>query len=305
MSRMQRRPRARGCDPRYSRRVTVQRREATVSMRIARVMAFLMAGGLAAGACGSAPARRGSPENGLSSPTSGPGAPPLPVGRAVVGDTGLGEAVVLDDDRTLVVEATFGCGGPPKLVAQVEKATVELRLVTATVAAGTVCATVLGFGPVTTTLSVPLGDRRLVTSTDAPIVEVRQAELVAPRYLPGGYRLRIVVPGVRVPVGSAVSAPCATELYVDPEGSGAPVAIAECLGAAMPRPPVGWSVLPPATIGGAAALVAEVSSAGSVYGRSITWSAGGNGLVVETGLAGNGKQVPGEPALVAVANHLH
>ena len=214
------------------------------------------------------------------------------------------EVAVLSNDRTLVAEASWGCSGPPRLVATPLTRSVLLALAQPPVPRGAICSTVLAFGPVRTTLPWPLGQRRLVQrATLAPVPVVYQSRLPPVAVLPPGYHLSALVPGAQFAgPGTGARLP-STRTYVAARGGLAPILVCQAAGPGNPAGagPGGWPVRAVLSVHGNRAVYRAGGTGSGTYARMITWRAGGQLITVASLQTASGQTVPAEGELLATA----
>jgi hypothetical protein len=213
------------------------------------------------------------------------------------------QVAVLSDDRTLVAETTWGCGGPPRLVAAEMTHAVVLVLAQPPPPPGP-CAAVLLSGPVRNRLTTPLGDRRLLRRTSlTAIAAVYQSKLASVSVLPPGYRFDGLVPGSGFSSRAQGDRDFSTRTFT--LKGGAPVTISEATGTAIPRMPYSWLVTATVDVSGHQAVCRAETFDGAVDTRSIAWSAGGRVFVVvsQQGLVSD--HVPSQAQLLATARGVH
>jgi hypothetical protein len=242
-------------------------------------------------ACGAAHAPAPGPRGKAAPARFAPGTALLPVS----------EVAVLSDDRTLVAEAVWGCGGPPRLVAAPLARTVVLVLAQPP-PKGVICAADLVFGPVHTTLAAPLRGRTLVQRRSlAPIPTVYQSGLAAVSALPPGYRFAALVPGSTLPGFGPGDRLASTRTFTAAQGDRAPVLVCEARGTALPAGPSGWPVLAALNVHDDRAIYRAEASGGTVDARMIAWAAGQRVFAVVSRQDQAGQHVPSEAQLLAVA----
>jgi hypothetical protein len=207
-------------------------------------------------------------------------------------------ALVEPDGRHIVVPYTGGgCVVGAKVTATETRSTVILVL-RQVLSGASICPADLIVGlTVTVTLPHPLWGRSLVDgSTHRPIPYFDGRKLLRVTYLPPGFRFSAYLP---------YPAPAVTAWereFVSPGQATAPVYIEQVPGNAAVGP--SWPVTARVEVGGRRAALSVLTSNGQVYGRAITWRAGGYSLVVYTVMVRAGQRLLSVAKLNAVANGL-
>ncbi|MGH3254542.1 MAG: hypothetical protein ACRDOU_03910 [Streptosporangiaceae bacterium] len=115
-------------------------------------------------------------------------------------------------------------------------------------------------------------------------------------YLPPGYRFSAYVP---------YPAPAVTAWereFVAPGRATAPVDVEQVPGNAAVAP--SWPVTAQVKVGGRRAELSVLTSGGQVFGRAITWRAGGYAFVVYTVMVRSGQRLLSAAELTGIANGL-
>jgi hypothetical protein len=207
-------------------------------------------------------------------------------------------ALVAPDGRHLVVPYTGGgCVVGGRLTAAQTDSTVTLWL-RQVMSGASVCPADLIVGlTVRVTLSHPLWGRALVDGfTGRPIHYFDGRKLLRVTYLPPGFRFSAYQP---------YPAPAVTAWereYVLSSQSTAPVEVEQVPGSTAPAP--SWPVTARVEVGGRRAALSVLTSDGQVFGRAVTWRAGGYSFVVYTVSYRNGQRVLSAAELTRIANGL-
>ena len=207
-------------------------------------------------------------------------------------------ALVAPDGRQVVVPYTGGgCVVGAKLTATETRSTVTLVLLQV-LSGAAICPADLIVGlTASVTLPQPLWGRSLVDgSTHRPIPYFDGRKLLHVTYLPPGYRFSAYLP---------YPAPGVTDWereFVSPGQASAPVDVEQVLGNAAIGP--SWPVTARVEVGGRRAALSVLTSNGQVYGRAITWRAGGYSFVVYTVMVRAGQRLLSAAELTAIANGL-
>lgn len=152
-------------------------------------------------------------------------APPMPAGSNL---DAIHEAVVLSDDRTVVVDTSWGSNlERPWLVIAGQESQVSLALVEPPALPGP--NDLVGYGGTAqATLVSPLGGRPLIDqSTGQPIPTVHQAAMAEVTALPPGYRLDGIEPGTMIGLVNDQPLTGAVRTYTAPKGDGAPLEVTQ------------------------------------------------------------------------------
>jgi len=207
-------------------------------------------------------------------------------------------ALVAPDGRHIVVPYTGGgCVQGATLTATEtgSKVTLVLRQV---LSGAAICPADLIVGlDVSVTLPHPLWGRSLVDgSTGRPIPYFDGRKLLRVTYLPPGYRFSAYMP-------YPAPAVLAWEREFVPRGQAtAPVWVEQVTGNASVGP--SWPVTARVKIGGRRAALSVLTSSGQVFGRAITWRAGGYAFVVYTVAVRAGQRLLSTAELTGIANGL-
>ncbi len=184
------------------------------------------------------------------------------------------DALVAPDGRLIVVTYTGGgCVVGARLTATQTRSAVTLVL-RQVLSGASICPADLIEGlTVTVTLPRPLWGRSLIDgSTGRAIPYLDGRKLLRVTYLPPGFRFSAYLPDPAAAVTAwereFVSAGLAT----------APVDVVQVRGNTAVGP--SWPVTAQVTVGGLRAALSVLTSNGQVYGRAITWRAGGYSFVV-------------------------
>ena len=207
-------------------------------------------------------------------------------------------ALVAPDGRHVVVPYIGGgCGVGAKLKATEtgSRVTLVLRQV---LSGASICPADLILGlTVMVTLPHPLWGRSLVDgSTGRPIAYFDGRKLLRVTYLPPGYRFSAYQP---------YPAPGVTAWereFVSRGQAFAPVEVEQVRGDTAPAP--SWPVIARVEVGGRRAALSVLTSNGQVYGRAITWRAGGYSFVVYTVSYRAGQRVLSAAQLARIADGL-
>ena len=207
-------------------------------------------------------------------------------------------ALVAPDGRHIVVPYTGGgCVQGATLTATEtgSKVTLVLRQV---LSGAAICPADLIVGlDVSVTLPHPLWGRSLVDgSTGRPIPYFDGRKLLRVTYLPPGYRFSAYMP-------YPAPAVLAWEREFVPRGQAtAPVWVEQVTGNASVGP--SWPVTARVKVGGRRAALSVLTSSGQVFGRAITWRAGGYAFVVYTVAVRAGQRLLSTAELTGIANGL-
>jgi hypothetical protein len=207
-------------------------------------------------------------------------------------------ALVAPDGRHVVVPYTGGgCVVGARLTATEtgSKVTLVLRQV---LSGASVCPADLIVGlTVRVTLPHPLWGRALVDGlTGRPIHYFDGRKLLRVTYLPPGYRFSSYQP---------YPAPAVTaweRVFVSPGRGTAPVEVEQIPGNTAVAP--SWPVTAHVEVDGRLAALSVLTSDGQVFGRAITWRAGGYAFVVYTVSYRAGQRVLSATELTRIANGL-
>jgi hypothetical protein len=140
------------------------------------------------------------------------------------------EAVVLSDDRSVVVDIGWGgCQTRPWLVATEQAAVVDLAVVQPPLLSETEACPLVGYGGTAqATLVSPLGSRPLIDqSTGQPIPTVHEAAMAEVTVLPPGYRFDRIELGTMIGLVNDQPVSGAVRTYTDPRGDGAPLSVTQ------------------------------------------------------------------------------
>jgi len=150
---------------------------------------------------------------------------------------------------------------------------------------------------VAVTLRHPLWGRSLVDgSTGRPIPYLDGRKLLRVTYLPPGYRFSAYMPYL---------APAVTAWereFASPGQATAPVWVEQVPGNTADGP--SWPVTAQVKVGGRRAALSVLTSGGQVFGRAITWRAGGYAFVVYTVMVRAGQGLLSTAELTAIASGL-
>jgi hypothetical protein len=207
-------------------------------------------------------------------------------------------ALVAPDGRQVVVPYTGGgCVVGAKVTATETRSTVTLVL-RQVLSGASICPADLIVGlTVTVTLPDPLWGRSLVDgSTRRPIPYVDGRKLLRVTYLPPGFRFSAYQPYP----DPAVTA--WEREFVSRGQATAPVDVEQVPGNAAVGP--SWPVTARVEVGGRPAALSVLTSNGQVYGRAITWRAGGYAFVVYTVSYRAGQRLLGSGELTRIADGL-
>ncbi len=207
-------------------------------------------------------------------------------------------ALVAPDGRQVVVPYTGGgCVVGARLTATEtrSKVTLVLRQV---LSGASICPADLIVGlTVTVTLPHPLWGRSLVDgSTHRPIPYFDGRKLLRVTYLPPGYRFSAYQP---------YPAPAVTAWereFVSRGQASAPMEVEQVPGNTAVAP--SWPVTARIKVDGRPAALSRLISGGQVFGRAITWRAGGYAFVVYTVMVRAGQQLLSAAELTRIANGL-
>ncbi len=207
-------------------------------------------------------------------------------------------ALVAPDGRHVVVPYIGGgCVQGATLTATEtgSKVTLVLRQV---LSGAVVCPADLIVGlDVSVTLPYPLWGRSLVDgSTGRPIPYFDGRKLLRVTYLPPGYRFSAYTP---------YPAPAVTAWereFVSRGQATAPVDVEQVSGNTAVAP--SWPVIARIKVGGRPAAQSRLISGGQVFGRAITWRAGGYAFVVYTVMVRAGQRLLSAAELTRIANGL-
>lgn len=207
----------------------------------------------------------------------------------------ISRALVTADGRHVVVPFTGGgCVQGATLTAAETSSTVTLVLRQILSGSG-VCPADLTVGTaVTVTLPHPLWGRSLVDGwTGRPIPYFDGRNLLRVTYLPPGYRFSAYLP-FPSPVFTAWE-----REFASPGQAAAPVDVEQVPGNATVPP--SWPVTSRVRAGSRLAAVGVLTGNGQVFGRAITWRAGGYTLVVYTVMVHPGQRLLSAAQLTGIA----
>jgi len=207
-------------------------------------------------------------------------------------------ALVAPDGRHLVVPYTGGgCVVGARLTAAQTDSTVTLWL-RQVMSGASVCPADLIVGlTVRVTLSHPLWGRALVDGfTGRPIHYFDGRKLLRVTYLPAGFRFSAYL---TYPVTAVTDW---EREFVSAGQATAPVDVVQVPGTAAVGP--FWPVTARVKVGGRLGALSVLTSNGRVYGRAITWRAGGYTLVVYTVQVRAGQRLLSAAELTRIANGL-
>jgi hypothetical protein len=207
----------------------------------------------------------------------------------------ISRALVTGDGRHVVVPYTGGgCVQGATLTAAETSSTVALML-RDILSGSSVCPADLSVGTVAVTLRRPLWGRSLTDgSTGRLIPYLDGRKLLRVTYLPPGYQFSAYLPFPSAPVFTAWE-----REYISAGQATAPVDIEQVPGNAAVPP--SWPVTSRVPVGRQLATVGTLTGNGQVFGREITWRAGGYTFVVYTVLVSAGQHLPSAAALTAIA----
>jgi hypothetical protein len=207
----------------------------------------------------------------------------------------ISQALVTAGGRHIVVPFTGGgCVQGGRLTAAETSSTVTLVL-RQILSGSSVCPADLTVGTaVTVTLAHPLGGRSLVDgSTGRPIPYLDGRNLLRVTYLPPGYRFSAYLP-FPSPVFTAWE-----REFVSPGQAAAPVDVEQVPGNATVPP--SWPVISRVRVGSRLAAVGVLTGNGQVFGRAITWRAGGYTFVIYTVMVRAGQHLVSAAQLTSIA----
>jgi hypothetical protein len=207
-------------------------------------------------------------------------------------------ALVAPDGRQVVVPYTGGgCVVGARLTATETRSKVTL-LLRQVLSGASVCPADLIVGlSVSVTLPHPLWGRSLVDgSTGRPIPYFDGRKLLRVTYLPPGYRFSAYQP-YPAPAANAWE-----REFVSRGQATAPVEVEQVPGNTAVAP--SWPVTARIKVGGRPAALSVLTSNGQVYGRAITWRAGGYAFVVYTVMVSAGQRLLPTVELTRIADGL-
>ncbi len=207
-------------------------------------------------------------------------------------------ALVAPDGRHIVVPYTGGgCVQGATLTATEtgSKVTLVLRQV---LSGAAICPADLIVGlDVSVTLPHPLWGRSLVDgSTGRPIPYFDGRKLLRVTYLPPGYRFSAYMP---YPAPAVLAW---EREFISRGQATAPVWVEQVQGNTGAGP--SWPVTARVKVGGRRAALSVLTSSGQVFGRAITWRAGGYAFVVYTVAVRAGQRLLSTAELTGIANGL-
>lgn len=207
----------------------------------------------------------------------------------------ISRALVAADGRHVVVPYTGGgCVRAATLAA--DETAGKVTLVLRQIVSGSICPADMYIGTASVTLHRPLWGRELADGTTGrsiPYVDGRK--LLRVTYVPPGYRFSAYLP---FPGPPSRFTGWEREFTVSGQAS-APVDIEQVPGNVSPVP--AWPVMSRARVGGHLAAVGVLASNGRVYGREVSWEAGGYSFTVYTVMVRVGQHLPSVAELTGIA----
>ncbi len=218
----------------------------------------------------------------------------------------IGGAVVLDNDRTVVVDSAWGDNPHrPWLVMTTQSSQVTLAVVQPPMPPGP--GNLVGYwGPLEGTVDAPVGARPLVNaSTGQPVPTVHEQAMARVTVLPTGYRFSAIAPGTMIGLVNGEPAAAGVRIYLDAEGGGAPLQVAQFAGTAAAEGVTYLGPEQPAEVDGSAAIFQAQENAGTALVTSLSWSEDGWVFVLSSWPSSGGQLPLGEGELVTVADGMH
>jgi hypothetical protein len=210
----------------------------------------------------------------------------------------IGGALVASDGRHIVVPYTGGgCVQGATLTAAETRTRVTLVL-RQVMSGASVCPADLIVGlTVAVTLRHPLWGRSLIDGyTGRPIHYFDGRKLLRVTYLPPGYRFSAYTLFPSAPFSAW------EREFTSPGQASAPVDIEQLTGNVAVGP--SWPVTARVRVGGRLAALEVLTSSGRVFGRAVTWRAGGFSFAVYTVMVRAGQRLLSAAELTAIANGL-